>query len=121
MSEEGHNRDPSAATPFGPYEWGRPVKRFGVGVPITIQGVISDRSPSDSLRVFIQWAANGSWQSVNLPAGSTTFTFHHTYGQIGRHQVSIQVIDDDLDFDQLRIVLNVVLGRMAFVASEGFG
>lgn len=79
-----------------------------VGVPITIQGVISDRSPSDSLRVFIQWEANGRWQAMNLPAGSTTLTFHHTYGRIGQHQVTVQVIDDDLDFDQLKIVLDVV-------------
>ncbi len=79
-----------------------------VGRPIIIQGLISDRSPSDSFKVFIQWSANGPWQAVNLPAGSTSFSFQHTYARIGQYQVTVKVIDDDLDFHELNVVLNVV-------------
>lgn len=79
-----------------------------VGRPILIQGLISDRSPSDSFKVFIQWSANGLWQAVSLPAGSTSFNFQHTYTRIGQYQVTVKVIDDDLDFHELNVVLNVV-------------
>lgn len=79
-----------------------------VGRPILIQGLISDRSPSDSFKVFIQWSANGLWQAVNLPPGATSFSFQHTYTRIGQYQVTVKVIDDDLDFHELKVVLNVV-------------
>ena len=79
-----------------------------VGKPILIQGLISDHSPSDSLKVFIQWSANGEWQAVNLPPGAASFSFRHSYANVGQYQVTVKVIDDDLDFHELKVVLNVV-------------
>ena len=49
----------------------------------------------------------GTWRAVNLPAGSTTFTFRHTYNRPGQHQVTVLLIDDDLDFAQESFVLSV--------------
>ena len=79
-----------------------------VGKPVTVQGVIADRGQNDSLKVFIQWKPNGKWQKVNLPPNSTTFTFQHTYARVGKYQVTVQVIDDDLDFAQESFELDVV-------------
>jgi len=70
--------------------------------------VIADRGQNDSLKVFIQWKPNGKWQKVNLPPNSTTFTFQHTYARVGKYQVTVQVIDDDLDFAQESFELDVV-------------
>jgi hypothetical protein len=78
-----------------------------VGEPLTIQGAFVDRSPKDSFKVHVQWDANGPWQSINLPAGSTSFRARHTYSTAGQHRVTILVVDDDLDVDSEQLVLTV--------------
>ena len=72
------------------------------------QARLSDWSPRDTFKVFSQWNTNGSWQSLDLPAGATTFHFQHTYAKTGKRHVTVQIIDDDLDFAATSFVLDIV-------------
>jgi hypothetical protein len=78
-----------------------------VGQPITLRGVVWDQGTQDALVLHVRWTANGPWQKVHLPAGTTNFTLRHTYAAAGRHQVTLLVVDDDLEFDQQSLVLDV--------------
>jgi autotransporter-associated beta strand protein len=79
---------------------------FLVGEPITIRGSITD-VPKDSFRVHVRWDLNGPWQAINLPAGTKFFQLKHTYATAGDHHVTMLLVDDDLDLDDLSFLLHV--------------
>jgi len=79
---------------------------FVVGQPITVRGSIND-VPPDTFKVHVRWDLNGPWQAINLPAGTKFFELKHTYAKAGDHHVTVLLIDDDLDFDEVSFLLNV--------------
>jgi autotransporter-associated beta strand protein len=81
---------------------------INAGEQFTLQGLISDRSSQDTFKVYIQWTTGGAWESVNLAAGATTFTFQHAYAVAGNYNVSVIVLDDDLGLTQRNLTIQVV-------------
>jgi hypothetical protein len=79
---------------------------INANVPFTLQGSFTD-TVKDSFQIYIQWEANGAFETFSIPAGDDSFSTTHIYATTGQKQVTVLVIDDDLGLDQELLTIDV--------------
>ena len=64
------------------------------GTQFSITGVYTDPGTLDTQTVVIEWQA-GVTETLNLPAGSSSFELSHTYAEAGAFTVIVTITDKD--------------------------
>jgi len=69
---------------------------INAGGSVTLSATVGDAGALDPLTVSISWGDGTTNSTLNLAAGSTSFTATHQYSSAGVYTVGVAVSDDDL-------------------------
>ena len=68
---------------------------IGLGGQATLTGDVIDPGVRDAFTLLVDWGDGRGAQTVNLPAGTTSFKINHTYLVGGNLQANVTVKDDE--------------------------
>jgi hypothetical protein len=61
----------------------------------TLSGLISDPGVRDTFKLLVVWGDGSRPETLNFPAGTTSFSLTHRFTRSGNHPIALLLTDDD--------------------------